>query len=157
MGTIIKRRHAREQKEMKENGPEQTYLWRAVRYGQFCQVICRQQKVGRSFTVTEREHLQRTNNKTCLWKKQKRRKEEKTREMHHVRKMMPAGFETTRFDKRAAQSASPRLVPWAKMATVKTRWRTLAHTPWRTTWFLRKRKKEQQNAQRKTSLAKRAL
>ena len=51
-------------------------------------------------------------------------------------------IETSRFDKRAAQSASPRLVPWAKMATVKIRLRTLAHTSWRTTWLVKKKKRK---------------
>ena len=48
------------------------------------------------------------------------------------RKMSWRGLELTRFRKRAAQSASPRLVPWAKMATVKTWECTTAHTPRRT-------------------------
>ena len=46
--------------------------------------------------------------------------------------MLSPRFETTRFDKRAAQSASPRLVPWAKMATVKTKKRTSTPTSRRT-------------------------
>ena len=48
------------------------------------------------------------------------------------RKVAWRGFELTRFRKRAAQSASPRLVPWAKMATVKDWECTMVHTSRRT-------------------------
>ena len=48
------------------------------------------------------------------------------------RKVSWRGLELTRFRKRAAQSASPRLVPWAKMATVKDWECTMVHTSRRT-------------------------
>ena len=80
--TIIKRRHAREQKEMKENEPDKTYLWRAVRHGQFCQVICRQQKwVVRLLSLNVSIFKEQTTKHACG----KSEKEEKTREMHYVR------------------------------------------------------------------------
>ena len=70
--------------------------------------------------------------------KRQTRTEEKEKETvsdHFTKDMWRSarqGFETSWLHKRAAQSASPRLVPWAKMATVKTRMCTLVHTPWRT-------------------------